>query len=149
MQNSIEKFKKELRSRGIICAVLCLLIIAAFILKAFIIKDSLGEIAPFKLGFLTGLGAVIALSLALISINSFRTLKNEKKLRLAFNAENDERCAAIRAKSGNPIIIYTSELMIIAGLLVKSPDASKALIIAAACQLLVSVVIKRVLNKIM
>lgn len=149
MQKSIEKFRKELRSRSIICAALCLLIIAAFVLKAFIIKDSLGEIAPFKLGFLTGFGTIIALSLALMSIDSLRTLKNENKLRLSYNAENDERLAAIKSKSGNPILLYTSELMIVAGIIVKSPDASKALIIAAACQLLISVVIKCVLNKIM
>lgn len=76
-------------------------------------------------------------------------LKNESKLIAAYNAEHDERLAAIRAKSGQPIIIYTSELMILAGMIVSVPAASQALFMAAFVQLLISCIVKLVYSKIM
>ena len=149
MNKSMEKFKKEMKSKSIMCFALCASIIAAFIIKVFVLKTAFSEMPDFKKGFITGLAGTIALSLFLLGIDTLMKLKNESKLIAAYNAEHDERLAAIRAKSGQPIIIYTSELMILAGMIVSVPAASQALFMAAFVQLLISCVVKLVYSKIM
>ena len=78
-------------------------------------------------------------------------LKDETKLRQQFNLENDERLKAIRAKSGMPMLIFTSLAMVIAGMIAGffNETVCLTLIIAAACQLLAGVAVKAVHMKIM
>lgn len=149
MNKSMEKFKKKMRSRSIMCFGMCAAIIAAYIIKVFVLKTTFANMSDFKRGFVTGLAGTIAVSLFLLGIQTLMTLKNENKLIAAYNAEHDERLAAIKAKSGQPIIIYTSELMILAGMFISDSGASKALFMAAFVQLVISCIVKLVYSKIM
>lgn len=149
MNKAIEKFKKEMRSRIIMCFGLCAAIIAAYIIKVFVLKTAFSDIPDFKKGFITGFAGVIALSLFLLGVYTLLTLRDEKKLIAAYNAEHDERLAAIKAKSGQPIIIYTSELMILAGIIINDLNVSQALFAAAFIQLVISCIVKVVYSKIM
>ena len=145
----MEKFKRELRARSIICFGFCAAIIAAFVLKVFVLKASLAKVPDFKKGFLFGLAGTIALTLLILGIQTLLTLKSEAKLTAAYNSEHDERLAAIKAKSGQPIIAYTSELMIVVGIIVSDLTVSKTLFLTAIIQLLISCIVKLVYSKIM
>lgn len=149
MNKSMEKFKRELRARSIICFGFCAAIITAFILKAFVFKSAFADVPDFKRGFIDGFVCTIALTLLLLGIKTLLTLRSETKLTAAYNAEHDERLAAIRAKSGQPIIAYTSELMIVVGIIVSDMTVSKTLFLTAIIQLMISCIVKLVYSKIM
>lgn len=149
MKKTIESFKKELKSRIILSFVLSATICIVFILKMFVFKGCFNQIPEFKLGFITGLCSVIAITLFILGIQSIITLRNDEKLKAAFAAENDERLAAIKSKAGQPLIIYTSEIMIVAGIIIKDYSVSQTLFIAAICQLLASLIIKIICCKTM
>lgn len=149
MNKSMEKFKRELKTRSIICFGFCATIIAAFVLKVFVFKSAFADLPDFKRGFIDGFVGTIALTLLLLGIQTLLTLKSEAKLIAAYNSEHDERLAAIKAKSGQPIIIYTTELMILAAIIVTNSAASIALFCAAIAQLLISCIVKLVYSKIM
>jgi hypothetical protein len=44
-------------------------------------------------------------------------IKDERKLKMAYNRENDERMKAIRAKAGMPMLLITSVMMVIAAII--------------------------------
>jgi hypothetical protein len=73
-------------------------------------------------------------------------LRDEKKLKLQFNKEKDERLKAIRAKAGMPILLVTSVLMIIAGVIAGYFNATifVTLIIAAVGQMIISGFVKMI-----
>ena len=82
-------------------------------------------------------------------IIDIRRLRDDEKLKAAFIAENDERAAAIRIKSGHPVVIYLSEAMIVVGLISPNETVSKTLILAAVAQLVICCVLKAIYSKIM
>jgi len=63
---------------------------------------------------------------------------------LEFNKENDERLKAIKAKAGLPMVLVTSVLMIIAGVIAAYFNATVfiVLIVAAVCQMMISGIVK-------
>ncbi len=145
MEKSLEKYRNEVKKRIIACAVFAVLIVVAFVVKVFVIKG----IADFKQGFLFGLIPVIVLSFICLMIMDIRRLRDDEKLKAAFIAENDERSAAIRIKSGHPVVVYLSEALIVIGLAVSNETVSKTLILAALAQLIICCVLKVIYSKIM
>lgn len=145
MEKNLEKYRKEVKKRIIACAVFAVLIVAAFIVKVFVI----GVIPNFKRGFVIGFVPVIVISFICMMIIDIRRLHDDQKLKAAFIADNDERSAAIRIKSGHPVVVYLSEALIVAGLASPNETVSKTLIIAAIAQLVVSCVLKVIYSKIM
>ncbi len=145
MEKNLEKYRKEVKKRIIACATFAVLIVAAFIVKFFVIGGTVG----FKRGFAIGLVPVVVITFICLMILDIRRLRDDEKLKAAFIAENDERTAAIRIKSGHPVVVYLSEALIVAGLISPNETVSKTLIIAAAAQLLVSCVLKAIYSKIM
>lgn len=145
MEKNLEKYRKEVKKRIIACAVFAVLIVAAFIVKVFVI----GGISNFKRGFVIGFVPVIVISFICMMIIDIRRLHDDQKLKAAFIADNDERSAAIRIKSGHPVVVYLSEALIVAGLISTNETVSKTLIIAAIAQLVVSCVLKVIYGKIM
>lgn len=145
MEKNLEKYRKEVKKRIIACAVFAVLIVAAFVVKVFVI----GVIPNFKRGFVIGFVPVIVISFICMMIIDIRRLHDDEKLKAAFIADNDERSAAIRIKSGHPVVVYLSEALIVAGLISTNETVSKTLIIAAIAQLIVSCVLKVIYSKIM
>lgn len=145
MEKNLEKYRKEVKKRIIACAVFAVLIVAAFVVKVFVV----GGIPDFKRGFVFGFVPVIVISLIALMILDIRRLHDDEKLKASFIADNDERSAAIRIKSGHPVVIYLSEALIVVGLISTNETVSKTLIIAAVAQLVVSCVLKVIYSKIM
>lgn len=145
MEKNLEKYRKEVKKRIIACGVFAVLITAAFVVKLFVI----GGIPGFKRAFMLGFVPVIVVSLIAMMIIDITRLRSDEKLKEAFIADNDERTAAIRIKSGNPVVVYLSEVLIVAGLISPNETVSKTLIIAAIGQLVVSCVLKAIYSKLM
>lgn len=145
MEKNLEKYRKEVKKRIIACGVFAVLIVAAFVVKFFVI----GIPDDFKRGFVRGFVPVIVVSLIAMMIIDITRLHDDEKLKVAFIADNDERTAAIRIKSGHPVVVYLSEVLIVAGLISPNETVSKTLIIAAVGQLVVSCVLKAIYSKIM
>ena len=149
----MEKFKKKLKFRRTMLMVMILFVVAVSVFNVFFAKEPVGD--SFYEGFVQGFTNGGAIGTGLVAIFFFvrlsLVLKDETKLRQQFNMENDERLKAIRAKSGMPMLIFTSLAMVIAGMIagVFNETVCLTLIIAAACQLLAGVAVKAVHMKIM
>lgn len=149
----MEAYKKTVRRRMVLCIFLAViaLALAVYIFGMYGSEPdgSMGE------GFITGFPCGICIGLFLMCVFTvFRCmamLRDEKKLRLGYNRDNDERMKLIRAKAGYPFSVVTAVAMIIVGLLLARVNMTASLTaIACACgQLIVSVVFKAVYSKIL
>ena len=72
-----------------------------------------GALSRFQLGLIVGLGIRALTELVKLSM----VVKDERKLKMAYNRENDERMKAIRAKAGMPMLLITSVMMVIAAII--------------------------------
>ena len=106
-------------------------------------------------GFLAGLPCGICVGLfavcVFIAFRCLAMLRDEKKMRLGYNRENDERMNLIRTKAGYPFSIVAGVAMIIAGLLLARVNLTISItaIVCACGQLVVSAVLKTVYSKIL
>lgn len=149
----MEAYKKTVRRRMVLCIFLAViaLALAVYIYGMFGSEPdgSAGE------GFIAGFPCGICIGLFLMCVFTvFRCaamLRDEKKLRLGYNRDNDERMKLIRAKAGYPFSVVTAVIMIIVGLLLSRVNMTVSLTaIACACgQLIVSVLFKAVYSKIL
>lgn len=96
------------------------------------------------LGFQTGLVmGLMALTVVYI-MRLVRALKNDKQLKIWYNKEHDERLKTIRAKSGMPMLLITSLMMICAAVVAGyyNPIVFYTLVIAGMLQLAAGVLVK-------
>lgn len=105
------------------------------------------HIADFQLGMLTG----ITMCAMVLIVRYSAILKDEKKLALEYNKENDERLKAVRAKAGMPMILITALAMVFAGIVASYFNTTVALTLLAAAtvQLIVGVIVKTIYLKTM
>ena len=90
-------------------------------------------------------------NLALIRIIRYRkALRNDKELQIQYNKENDERMKAIPAKAGMPMILISSIIMVIAGIIIGYSNmvVFYTLIAAAVIQLVIACITKFIYTKI-
>ncbi|MGI6545633.1 MAG: hypothetical protein ACOX2M_04225 [Fastidiosipilaceae bacterium] len=103
-----------------------------------------------KESFIFGFQFGAAISLGIISIAFLilyrRVLTDDKKLKLQYNKENDERLKTIRAKAGVPMVLITSIFMIIAGIIAGYFNLTIfiTLVVAAVSQMLIAAVTKQI-----
>lgn len=152
----MEQYKKTIKRRLVLCVLLAIITLALlaylFLAIAANHNDSSKTAAD---GFLAGFPCGICLGIFILSIavifRSWFMLRDEKKLRLGYNRDNDERMKLIRAKAGYPFSVVTAVIMIIAGLLLSRVNMTVSLTaIACACgQLFVSLLFKAVYSKIL
>lgn len=96
------------------------------------------------MGFQTGLVmGLMALTIAYI-IRLTRALKDDKQLKIWYSKEHDERLKTIRAKSGMPMLLITSLMMICAAVVAGyyNPIVFYTLVVAAMIQLTAGVLVK-------
>ncbi len=151
----MEAYRKTIRRRLVLSIVLAVVMLAlAVYIVSFFGSDpddngSMGEgfMAGFPCGICIGLFAVCVFTV----FRCLSMLRDEKRLRLGYNRENDERMKLIRTKSGYPFSVVTGVAMIVAGLLLARINLTVSLTaIACAClQLAVSAVFKAVYSKIL
>lgn len=150
----MDAYKKVVRRRLLLCVLLAIVTLALTV-YIFRFYGSGPENGSAGEGFLAGFPCGICSALFAVCVFTFfrcvSMLRDEKKLRLGYNRENDERMKLIRAKSGYPFSVVTAVVMIIAGLLLARVNITVSLIaIACACiQLVVSAVFKAVYSKIL
>lgn len=143
----MERYSKTIRFRMILLAILALISVAFGIYDVFFAPPEIKDSAVF--GFQCGAVLSLGLMAVLILVRYERILKDKAKLQLQFNKENDERAKAIRAKASMPMLLITSILMMLAGIIASyfSITVFATLIIAGVSQMLIGVVVKLVYTK--
>ena len=143
----MNNYRKTIKKRTLLLMVPIILSVILGVYDAFWASPEIKEtsIYGFQVGIIISLGL-----LATISVIRFRTLlKDESKLLLHFNRENDERIKAIKAKAGIPMLPFTSILLIIAGVIAGyfNYQVFLTLIAAAAFQMTICAIVKIVYMK--
>ena len=112
----MELFKKKLKTRIILLCAVLLLFVTILLYNQFGTQNELHDSRIFL--FQSGLsaGGVLVLLFQLMKYRSAQ--KDETKLRVLYNQENDERMQAIRAKAGVPMVLILSILLVLAGMII-------------------------------
>ena len=111
----MNNYKEIIKKRILLLTVPIILAVTLGIYDVFFASNQIKETAiyGFQAGIITSLGLIASILLIRYRV----LLKDENKLLLMFNKENDERIKAIKAKAGIPILPFTSILLIIAGVI--------------------------------
>jgi hypothetical protein len=142
----MKSYKKKITSRMFLCAVIVIISVALIICQNAGALSFWETIKPneavtgFQQGLLTGV-----CFLALISLFKYsNAVRDEKKLQILHNKEIDERMLLIRQKSGMPMLMITSGIMIFSGIISGyfSETVFFTLIAAAVIQLTIGLGIK-------
>ncbi len=143
----MEQFRKKLKSRILWLAALTFMTALVGVYDVFFASETLKNMAVFE--FQGGALAAICILSSLNIIKYNNILKDDKKLELECNKENDERFKTIKSKAGLPIVLVLSILMIISGIIAGYFNITifYTLIIAAMCQILISGFIKLIYMK--
>jgi hypothetical protein len=138
----MDQYRKKLRSRILWLSALTLFAALFGIYDVFFASDILKNSMVFE--FQGGLLAGICLLTTINTIRYNNILKDDRRLKLEFNKENDERIKAIKSKAGLPLLLILSVLMIVSAIIAGYFNATifYTLIIAAVCQALISFLIK-------
>ncbi|MCE5235886.1 MAG: hypothetical protein ABFC62_03670 [Clostridiaceae bacterium] len=137
----MEAYKKVITRRIALLIVPVLAAAALGVYDVFFAKDIPESfVHSFQIGAFTALG----LPAAALILRYRLLLRDEKRLQREFNRENDERYKATRARAGMPMLLFISAAMIVAGVIAGYFDKTVfiALILAAACQLVIGGVVK-------
>ena len=138
----MEQFKKKLKLRMRLFGFLVLFCIVIILINQFGTFITYTESLAFS--FQRGFSAAGALVLVFWMMKYRGALRDETKLRLLYNEENDERMKAIRAKAGVPMVLILSLTLVLAGMIIAYWNATVfvVLICVALFQLLVSLGVK-------
>ncbi|MDN5341607.1 MAG: hypothetical protein PWP28_482 [Oceanotoga sp.] len=139
----MENFRKKVIKRIRILTVFILIFCVYIVLDVFFIRnniDSENFINSFQFGLMFGLEMLAIINL--IKLN--KVVKSDKKLKLLYNKENDERLKLIRSKAGMPLLLINSVIMIISGIILGyfNTIIFLTLIITAGIQMLIGLFIK-------
>lgn len=143
----MELFRKRLKIRISWLSVLTLTTAFIGVYNVFFAPETLKNTAVFE--FQGGALCAICILSSFNIIKYTNILKDESKLKLIRNEENDERFKIIKSKAGIPIVPVLSILMIISGIIAGYFNITVfyTLIIVAMCQILISGVIKLIYIK--
>lgn len=143
----MEQFRRKLKTRIYLLLALALVAATLGVYDAFFAPESLKNMNVF--GF--QMGATVAIGfLSLVNVFKYSiVLKDDNKLKLEYNKENDERTKVIKSKAGIPILPVLSILMIISGIIAGYFNITVfyTLVIAAICQILICGIIKLIYMK--
>ena len=138
----MEQYRKNLKIRIALFGVTVLIFAVILIYNQFGATDALKDSLAFS--FQCGFSAAGALVLVFWMMKYRSALKDEAKLRILYNEENDERMKAIRAKAGVPMVLILSLALVLAGMIIAywNETVFVVLIGVALFQLLVSLGVK-------
>ena len=138
----MELFQKKLKFRMLLFGILILFCLVIILI------NQLGTVLTYTeclaYSFQRGFSAAGILVLVIWMIKYRAALKDEAKLRLLYNEENDERMSAIRAKAGIPMVLILSLALVLGGMVIGywNETVFVVLIGVALFQLLVSLGVK-------
>ena len=138
----MEQFRKNLKIRIALFGVVILIFVGILLYNQFGASAALKDSLAFS--FQCGFSAAGALVLVFWMMKYRSALKDEAKLRLLYNEENDERMKLIRAKAGVPMVLILSLTLVLAGMVIGywNETVFVVLIGVALFQLLVSLGVK-------
>lgn len=138
----MDQFRKKLKKRIILLCAVLLMFVSILLYNQFGADSALKDGLAFS--FQCGFSAAGSLVLVFWLFKYRAALKEEAKLRLLYNQENDERMSAIRAKVGIPMVLILSMTLVLAGMLIGYFNETMfiLLICAALFQLLVCLGVK-------
>jgi len=143
----MEKYRKKLKTRISFMSLAIILAVILLIFNSMRMTEA-GDEEPFSSGiidgFQSGLLAALVGIFCVFIINYLMVMKDEKKLRLWYNRENDERRKQIKLKAGGNVVLINSVIIIFSGIVAGyfNEIVFFSLIGCALFQLLVSSVIK-------
>lgn len=111
----MNNYKKTIKKRILLLSLPIILAVALGVYDVFWASDQIKATSIY--GFQVGIIISVGLLATILVIRYRVLLKDENKLLLQFNRENDERIKAIKAKAGIPMLPFTSVLIIIAGVI--------------------------------
>ena len=138
----MELFQKKLKFRMLLFGILILFCLVIILI------NQLGTVLTYTeclaYSFQRGFSAAGILVLVIWMIKYRAALKDEAKLRLLYNQENDERMSTIRAKAGIPMVLILSLALVLGGMVIGyfNETVFVVLIGVALFQLLVSLGVK-------
>jgi len=99
-----------------------------------------GIISEFQVGLIFGIGVLALVQIIKLNI----AMKDDKKLKMLYNKEHDERLKAIRSKAGMPMLMITSVMMLIAAIIAGYFNivVFYTLVIGAMVQLSIGTIVK-------
>lgn len=138
----MELFKKKLKSRIILLSGVVLIFVAILLYNQFGASSALKDSLAFS--FQCGFSTAGALVLVFWMLKYRGALKDETKLRLLYNEENDERMKLIRAKAGVPMVLILSLTLVLAAMIIGYWSATVFIVLigVALFQLLASLGVK-------
>ncbi|MDE6035741.1 MAG: hypothetical protein K2G36_07525 [Ruminococcus sp.] len=143
----MEKYRKNLILRISVLSFVVLISAGLGIFNIFGTEENIKKniIFDFQCGFITVFGLISAI----LIIRYSKAVKNPDKLKLLFNKENDERLRYIRSKSGMPMILISSVIMILSGTVFGyfNTTVFYTLIVASVFQLIISGILKMIYIK--
>ena len=142
---NLEAYRKKVQRRLAIMRLLAVVFLVVETVVTRCVPEN--NATNFIWGFCMG-GALVAL---VILFQQSKALKDDEKLCRMYIEEHDERKQAIRAKAGQPMVIYLSlgMAMVAAVVFFFSETVAITLALAAVAQMLVSLVVKLVGMKTM
>ena len=143
----MDQFRKKLKIRIVWLSVLSLITVLMGVYDVFFVPETLKNMAVFE--FQGGALAAICILSSIHIIKYKKILKDDNKMKLEFNKENDERYKTIKSKAGIPIVPIFSVLMIITGIVAGyfNIEVFYILIVVAMCQVVISGIIKAIYMK--
>ena len=138
----MEQYRKNLKIRIALFGVIILIFVGILLYNQFGASAALKDSLAFS--FQCGFSAAGALVLVFWMMKYRAAFKDEAKLRLLYNEENDERMKLIRAKAGVPMVLILSLSLVLAGMIIGywNETVFVVLIGVALFQLLVSLGVK-------
>ena len=138
----MELFQKKIKTRIVLLGAVLLLFVAILLYNQFGASETLKDSLAFS--FQCGFSAAGSIVLVFWLMKYRGALKDETKLRLLFNEENDERMKAIRAKAGIPMVLILSLALVLGGMVIGywNETIFVVLICVSLFQLLVSLGVK-------
>ncbi len=149
----MEKFKQSIKRRIIVLSILVIICLALGIQNLVMTSStengsmSDGIVSGFQFGLIFGIGIRAMIEIIMLS----KAMKDDKKIKLLYNKENDERMKTIRSKAGMPMVMITSVMMLTAAIVAGYFNivVFYTLVIAAMVQLTIGATIKLFLMKTM
>lgn len=135
---NLEAYRAKVQRRLVLMRVMVVLFLIVLLVVPRLTGET--EFSSFASGGSVGGGLVALVAL----FQQSKALKDDKKLRQLYIAEHDERLQAIRAKAGQPMVLYLSAgmAMTAAVLFFFNVTVAATLALAAAAQSLVSLAVK-------
>lgn len=142
----MEKFKGRIKGRIVMFSGMSLIAVLLGIYNSLYLSNlsketmSDGIVLGFQFGLILGIGMLSLIQMIKLST----VIKDEKKLKILYNKEQDERMKAIRSRAGMPMLMVTSILILAAAIIAGYYNITVfyTLIITAIIQLTIGVIVK-------